>query len=79
MAYAEESATIKTLRGTRPPLITVSIGIGELERDEDIDGLLRRADAALYRAKGLGRNRCELAEDTLKNIGVQQDPNTRNR
>jgi diguanylate cyclase (GGDEF)-like protein len=67
IAYAQGSATIKTLRGAGPTPITVSIGIGELERDEDIDGLLRRADAALYRAKDAGRNRCERAEVMAEN------------
>ena len=42
--------------------ITVSIGIAELGRDEDIESLLYRADTALYQAKHRGRNCCELAE-----------------
>lgn len=38
--------------------ITISIGITELQGDEQgLDDLLRRADAALYEAKRLGRNR----------------------
>jgi len=62
-ACAKESAIAADLRSTEPFALTVSIGIGELARDEDIESLIRRADAALYRAKGMGRNRCELAED----------------
>jgi diguanylate cyclase (GGDEF)-like protein len=31
--------------------VTVSIGVSELEPDESFDGLFRRADAAVYRAK----------------------------
>ncbi|MEJ2380620.1 MAG: GGDEF domain-containing protein [Gammaproteobacteria bacterium] len=50
-----------------PFAVTVSIGVGELEPDEDIESLLRRADAALYRAKHAGRDRCELAEDARNN------------
>ena len=39
-------------------LVTLSIGVSELNpRDEDDEACLRRADAALYRAKGGGRNR----------------------
>jgi diguanylate cyclase (GGDEF)-like protein len=35
---------------------TVSIGAATLGRDESIDGMLSRADAALYAAKAGGRN-----------------------
>ena len=40
---------------------TVSLGLAQLRGDEEIEDLLRRADHALYRAKDLGRNRCEMA------------------
>ncbi|MBT1445754.1 diguanylate cyclase [Shewanella sp. JM162201] len=36
--------------------LTVSIGVAELG-DESLDGLMKRADLALYQAKGSGRNR----------------------
>jgi len=40
---------------------TVSIGVAGLgPQDANLDGLLRRADDALYRAKRLGRNRVEM-------------------
>ncbi|MDF2694783.1 MAG: diguanylate cyclase domain protein [Labilithrix sp.] len=43
--------------------ITVSIGVAALSSaDRHFDDLLRRADLALYAAKGGGRNRVELAE-----------------
>jgi diguanylate cyclase (GGDEF)-like protein len=42
--------------------ITVSIGVAELRRDEVKEDWLRRADAALYRAKGRGRNKVIVAE-----------------
>jgi diguanylate cyclase (GGDEF)-like protein len=44
-------------------VVTASIGVAELQPDETgIDGMLARADVALYRAKEAGRNRLELAE-----------------
>ncbi|SFM25281.1 PAS domain S-box-containing protein/diguanylate cyclase (GGDEF) domain-containing protein [Ectothiorhodospira mobilis] len=42
--------------------VTVSIGLATLDpRDEDSDATLRRADLALYRAKGEGRNLVAVA------------------
>ncbi|HSX71235.1 MAG TPA: diguanylate cyclase [Pseudomonas sp.] len=42
--------------------ITTSIGVTELQGDENMDRLIARADRALYRAKQSGRNRvCEDA------------------
>ena len=41
--------------------LTISVGVAELRADdEDDDACLRRADAALYRAKLAGRNRVAL-------------------
>jgi two-component system chemotaxis response regulator CheY len=37
--------------------VTVSLGVVELNEDEDAEALLKRADSALYRAKDEGRNR----------------------
>lgn len=42
--------------------VTISIGIAERGHRESIESLLRRADAALYRAKEGGRNRVVRAE-----------------
>ncbi|MFI4924932.1 MAG: diguanylate cyclase, partial [Vicinamibacteria bacterium] len=39
------------------PRVTVSIGLAEAGEDETVESLLKRADAALYRAKAEGRNR----------------------
>ncbi|MBK1692232.1 hypothetical protein CKO33_08630 [Ectothiorhodospira mobilis] len=42
--------------------VTVSVGLAALDpRDEDSDATRRRADLALYRAKGEGRNRVAVA------------------
>ena len=42
--------------------ITLSAGVAMHKAGEPVSGLLERADAALYRAKGGGRNRVETAE-----------------
>ncbi|MBA5608483.1 GGDEF domain-containing protein [Duganella sp. FT3S] len=45
------------------PACTASIGVAcQLSAEEDLDGILLRADGALYRAKALGRDRIEVAE-----------------
>ncbi len=45
----------------RPLRITASIGLSRF--DGDLETTMRKADAALYRAKGLGRNQVQSAED----------------
>jgi len=43
--------------------VTVSIGIAATDNADDMaEDILERADAALYRAKNGGRNRCEVAD-----------------
>jgi len=42
--------------------ITLSAGVAMHKAGETVSSLLERADAALYRAKGGGRNRVETAE-----------------
>jgi len=54
------SAIEKTRLAHLPP-ITISIGVAQHQNGESIESLLKRADAALYRAKSLGRNRVALA------------------
>ncbi len=48
---------------TRQP-VTTSLGIAMIDprRDSSVEGVLVRADRALYRAKEAGRNRVEIAE-----------------
>ena len=67
IAFAAETVATETSDDTPAITVTVSIGVAELGQNEDIESLLRRADVALYRAKDLGRNRCEVAEGMRKN------------
>ena len=48
--------TVVTAEGTLS--LTVSLGVAELDRegDEELDGLINRADRAMYQAKAAGRN-----------------------
>lgn len=46
-----------------PMRITTSIGVATLANGESAVHLLARADAAMYRAKADGRNRCVAAGD----------------
>lgn len=47
--------------------ITISAGIAQLQPGDDVRSLLGRADAALYRAKGEGRNRLSAGSVTRPN------------
>ena len=42
--------------------LTISVGLAQLHKGEDLKALVRRADHALYRAKRNGRNRVEAAD-----------------
>lgn len=42
--------------------VTVSVGLAMLTGRETLEATLQRADEALYRAKGAGRNRVETAQ-----------------
>lgn len=44
--------------------VSASIGVAALGKDEELENLVRRADAALYDAKAQGRNRVALAKDS---------------
>lgn len=66
-AQAELERLLTLLRqspvaGVTPDLqVTASVGVAELHPGESLEGLINRADEALYRAKRAGRDRCELA------------------
>jgi diguanylate cyclase len=45
--------------------LSLSVGLTLLREGDDLDEALQRADDALYRAKGSGRNRCEASWATV--------------
>jgi len=57
--------TIRAAIQDRVPEITISVGVAGFVPSDGVESidLLRRADAALYRAKAAGRNRVEAATD----------------
>jgi diguanylate cyclase (GGDEF)-like protein len=56
-ALAEASVKV----GDRTVRATASVGLAELRGGEDFDSLYARADAVLYAAKSLGRDRIVVA------------------
>lgn len=49
----------ETKTGLKLPKVTISIGIAQLQNNESIEDLVKRADTALYQAKDNGRDRVE--------------------
>ncbi len=74
LGVAEATALAERFRATcndagiDSPLngLTVSIGVAIGGSDRNAEDLVREAETALYQAKGLGRDRCELFDDDLR-------------
>ncbi len=69
------SEPVQTPEGTIP--ITVSLGVAAGNREEEVESLLRAADAALYRAKRAGRNRTELGNPGESPSDIPASPEQR--
>ena len=67
IAFEIESSAKENSNDIQPFAVTVSIGIAELRKDEDIESILRRADTALYQAKNNGRNCCKVIDSIQEN------------
>jgi diguanylate cyclase (GGDEF)-like protein/PAS domain S-box-containing protein len=63
MRQAIAAKPMTDLKGVALPPVTISIGVAMLRPDERLAQLFSRADTALYRAKGAGRNRVEVAPE----------------
>jgi len=68
MAMAEmvrEAISSAELDPQKPITVSASFGISERQPEEDFATCFKRADDALYKAKGQGRNCCVYAEEQL--------------
>ena len=52
---------------------TLSVGVAIGGADRGGEDLLREAETALFRAKGLGRDRCELFDDELRSMAERRN------
>lgn len=68
---ALEAATIDSPSGA--VRVTASIGVATLLAEETLDGLVDRADRAMYRAKSAGRNRVEAAYQPCEDAEAAED------
>jgi diguanylate cyclase (GGDEF)-like protein len=58
---AVEAKSFAMPDGRELPRVTISMGVAQLEPGQDVPGLLKAADAAMYQAKHQGRNRVVTA------------------
>ncbi len=68
-----EAHEMKTDSG-QPVPFTASLGVSVLLRDEGFEGLIERADRAMYTAKISGRNRVELAVEERRPLPSLSTP-----
>jgi diguanylate cyclase (GGDEF)-like protein/PAS domain S-box-containing protein len=52
--------------------VTASVGVALSHGENDAEELLRDADAAMYRAKELGKARCELFDQSMRKRAVER-------
>lgn len=71
LCHAVSASGLRHEGSTTAPNVTISVGIAVVKparRGASIDDLIAQADAALYRAKDEGRNRCVLAEAEVASL-----------
>jgi len=74
MREAVEALEVPRVGGGEPLRVTASFGVASLpDGASDREGLIAAADAALYRAKGMGKNRVERA------LAIVPEPSVRPR
>ncbi|MEM7141043.1 MAG: bifunctional diguanylate cyclase/phosphodiesterase [Actinomycetota bacterium] len=68
MTVAERFRAVCTEAPIDSPIagLTVSIGVALGRSERSAEDLLREAETALYQAKGLGRDRCEVFDEDLR-------------
>ena len=59
--FANLLATTPAMIGSQAVRVTATVGVAQQQPGEDLNGLMARADAALYAGKEAGRNRVVLA------------------
>ncbi|MDQ3752302.1 MAG: GGDEF domain-containing protein [Actinomycetota bacterium] len=76
-ALEEAAVIVDRLRAATPEAQTCSAGIVLWDGAEPAEQLVRRADAALYRAKAEGRNRTVVAAECDLRLEAARDPSLR--
>ncbi len=51
--------------------LTISLGIAEYSKGDDLNKLYKKVDTALYKAKNNGRNRCEVFEEGNMDLAIK--------
>jgi diguanylate cyclase (GGDEF)-like protein/PAS domain S-box-containing protein len=69
--FIEELQTAFTLAG-HEVFVGASVGLALAAGDDDADELLRNADLAMYRAKALGKGRCEVFEPDMHAAALER-------
>ena len=69
--FLEELHTSFPLEG-HDVFVGASIGLAVAGADDDADEELRNADLAMYRAKALGKNRCEVFEPDMHAAAIER-------
>lgn len=69
MSPDDAFGAVERLRSATPAQASFSAGIAVSDTGEDLEGMMRRADLALYEAKSGGRGRSNVASAAIEPIG----------